>query len=118
MDAPSVLGSPDIVKGHGGVRRADGLGSTQCVPRNPTADSRESLDPLGPLPRAEPLHVLLLPDPSEPTGSASSGATGGSRLRRSAYRLRGGSDAPSGARRDAGEADRGQASRVTASFSG
>jgi hypothetical protein len=36
---------------------------------------RERLDALGPAPRAELLHVLMLPTSSEPTGSASSGAT-------------------------------------------
>jgi hypothetical protein len=33
------------------------------------------LDALGPAPRAELLHVLMLPTSSEPTGSANSGAT-------------------------------------------
>jgi hypothetical protein len=59
------------------------------------------LDALGPAPRAELLHVLMLPDferadrigefwelPAEP------------RLRRVADRLRGGSDAPGGTRRE------------------
>jgi hypothetical protein len=35
---------------------------------------RERLDALGPAPRAELLHVLMLPTSSEPTGSESSGA--------------------------------------------
>jgi hypothetical protein len=36
---------------------------------------RKRLDALGPAPRAELLHVLMLPTSSEPTGSESSGAT-------------------------------------------
>jgi hypothetical protein len=35
---------------------------------------RQRLDALGPAPPAELLHVLMLPDSSEPTVSASSGA--------------------------------------------
>jgi hypothetical protein len=35
---------------------------------------REHLDALGPAPRAELLHVLMLPDSERATGSASSGA--------------------------------------------
>src|SRR5215216_4515627 len=40
---------------------------------------RERVEPLGPAPRAELLHVLMLPTSSEPSGSASSGATRPSR---------------------------------------
>jgi hypothetical protein len=36
---------------------------------------RDRLDALGPAPRAELLHVLMLPTSIEPTGSASFGAT-------------------------------------------
>jgi hypothetical protein len=36
---------------------------------------RERLDALGPAPRAELLHVLMLPDFEERTGSASTGGT-------------------------------------------
>jgi hypothetical protein len=36
---------------------------------------RERLDALGPAPRAELLHVLMLPTSSVPLGSVSSGAT-------------------------------------------
>jgi hypothetical protein len=36
---------------------------------------RERLDALGPAPRAELLHVLMLPDFERATGSASSGGT-------------------------------------------
>jgi len=61
----------------------------------------ERLDALGPVPRAELLHVLLLPTSSGPTGSASSGATPESRTRRASDRLRGGPDTPGGAHRGA-----------------
>jgi hypothetical protein len=36
---------------------------------------QERLNALGPAPRAELLHVLMLPDFEQPTGSASSGGT-------------------------------------------
>jgi len=63
---------------------------------------RERLDALGPAPRAELLHVLMLPTSNAPTGSASSGGT--RRLGRSPSspdRLRGGPDPLTGARRNA-----------------
>jgi len=44
-------------------------------PTSSSADFGSALDAFGPAPRAELLHVLMLPTSSEPTGSASSGAT-------------------------------------------
>jgi hypothetical protein len=63
---------------------------------------RERLDALGPAPRAELLHVLMLPTSTAPTGSSSSAEPEDAHLRRAADRLRGGSDAPGGARLDVG----------------
>ena len=62
---------------------------------------QERLDALGPAPRAELLHVLMLPDFERADRSASSGATPEPHLRRAADRLRGGPDAEGGAGRDA-----------------
>jgi hypothetical protein len=66
---------------------------------------RERLDALGPAPRAELLHVLMLPDfeRADRIGEFL-GLPGESRFRRAADRLRGGADAPGGAGRHATEA--------------
>ena len=62
---------------------------------------RERLDALGPAPRAELLHVLMLPDFERADRSESSGLPGEPRLRGAPDRLRRGPDAPSGAGRHA-----------------
>ena len=62
---------------------------------------RERLDALGPAPRAELLHVLMLPDFERADRIGEFWSYPESRdLRRAPDRLRGGPDAPGGARRD------------------
>jgi hypothetical protein len=63
---------------------------------------RERLDALGPAPRAELLHVLMLPDFERADRIGEFwGLLGESRLRRTPDRLRGGSDPSGGAGRHA-----------------
>ena len=63
---------------------------------------RERLDALGPAPRAELLHVLLLPDFERADSIGKHlGEPQDTHLRRAADRLRGGPDAQGGAGRDA-----------------
>ena len=57
---------------------------------------QERLDALGPAPRAELLHVLLLPDFERRSDRRVLELSGEPRLRRATDRLRGGSDAPGG----------------------
>ena len=52
-----------------------GVGSSSMRPDQLETRLRERLNTLGPAPRAELLHVLMLPDFEHPTGSESSGAT-------------------------------------------
>jgi len=66
------------------------------------ASLRERLKVLPPAARAELRHVLMLPRLRPgPTGSAATGEPGDSHLRQAPDRLRGGPDAPGGARRHA-----------------
>ena len=58
------------------------------------------LDALGPAPRAELLHVLMLPDFDRADRIGEFWSSTEPDLRRVADRLRGGSDAAGGARRD------------------
>jgi hypothetical protein len=62
---------------------------------------RERLDALGPAPRAELLHVLMLPDFDRADRIGEFwGNPEDADVRRATYRLRGGSGPSSGARRD------------------
>jgi hypothetical protein len=76
------------------------------VASNPRPDElerrlRDRLDALGPAPRAELLHVLMLPDFDRADRIGEFwGSPGESRLRRVTDRLRRGSDASGGARWD------------------
>jgi hypothetical protein len=62
---------------------------------------RERLDALGPALRAELLHVLMLPDFERADRIGEFWGYPETHLRRAPDRLRGGPDAPGGARRDA-----------------
>jgi hypothetical protein len=73
-----------------------------CVLMNSSADSGSVWMPSAPAPRAELLHVLMLPDFERADRIGEFWSYPESRtLRRAADRLRGGSDPSSGARRDA-----------------
>ena len=72
----------------------------ECVRMKSSASLRERLDALGPAPRAELLHVLMLPDFDRADAIGSYWGNAKTRhLRGAADRLRGGSRPPGGARR-------------------